>query len=95
LQKVLDQESPSVAQALLPALRTEGPVRLSSQAEAKAPATPTMSLAVGPEGGWTDDEIESSAARGFLEASLGENILRTETAVIASLAVLQFALRTH
>jgi 16S rRNA (uracil1498-N3)-methyltransferase len=95
LRKLLDQDSLQVAQALLPALRTEGPVRLSSQAEAKAPATPTISLAVGPEGGWTDDEIESSAARGFLEASLGENILRTETAVIASLAVLQFALRTH
>ena len=70
-------------------------MRLSSQAEAKTPATPTISLAVGPEGGWTNDEIASSAATGFLEASLGENILRTETAVIASLAVVQFALATH
>ena len=77
-----------MAQALLP-------VRLSSQAEAKAPAPPTISLAVGPEGGWTNDEIASSTATGFLEASLGENILRTETAVIASLAVVQFALATH
>jgi 16S rRNA (uracil1498-N3)-methyltransferase len=88
LRRVLDQDSPSVAQALLR-------VRLSSQAEAKAPATPTISLAVGPEGGWTNDEIASSAARGFLEASLGENILRTETAVIASLAVVQFALASR
>jgi 16S rRNA (uracil1498-N3)-methyltransferase len=88
LRRALDQNSPSVAQALLP-------VRLSSQAEDKAPATPTTSLAVGPEGGWTDDEIATAAATGFLEASLGENILRTETAVIASLAVLQFALTTH
>jgi 16S rRNA (uracil1498-N3)-methyltransferase len=88
LRIVLDQNSPSVAQPLLP-------VRLSSQAEAKAPATPTISLAVGPEGGWTDDEIAASAKRRFLEASLGENILRTETAVIASLAVVRFALRTR
>ncbi len=62
---------------------------------AKTQAPSTVSLAVGPEGGWTDDEIASSAARGFLEASLGENILRTETAVIASLAVVHFALATR
>jgi len=88
LKKVLDQESPSVAQALLP-------VRSSSATAPETQATPTISLAVGPEGGWTDDEIATAATAGFLEASLGENILRTETAVIASLAVLQFALRTH
>ncbi len=88
LRNLINQDSLPVAQALLP-------VRLSSQAEAKAPATPTISLAVGPEGGWTDDEIAASAASGFLEASLGKNILRTETAVIASLAVMHFALATH
>jgi len=88
LKKVLDQESPSVAQELLP-------VRSSSATAPETQATPTISLAVGPEGGWTDDEIATAATAGFLEASLGENILRTETAVIASLAVLQFALRTH
>ena len=86
LRKLLDRGSPSVAQALLP-------VRSSSDTIAKTQATPTISLAVGPEGGWTDDEIASAAANGFLEASLGENILRTETAVIASLAIMQFALQ--
>lgn len=95
LRKTLDQDSPSVAQALLPALRNEGPVRSSSATGAEAQAPSTISLAVGPEGGWTDDEITSSAANGFLEASLGENILRTETAVIASLAVVQFAVSTR
>ena len=88
LRIVMDQDSLQVAQALLP-------LRLSSQAEAKPPATPTISLAVGPEGGWANDEIASASAIGFLEASLGENILRTETAVIASLAVVQFALATR
>jgi 16S rRNA (uracil1498-N3)-methyltransferase len=48
-------------------------------------------LAFGPEGGWTDDEIGAARAAGFAEASLGENILRTETAVLASLAILRFA----
>lgn len=48
-------------------------------------------IAIGPEGGWTDDEFASARAAGFAEASLGERILRTETAVIAALAVLRFA----
>ena len=48
-------------------------------------------LAIGPEGGWTDAEIAAARAAGFVEASLGENILRTETAVLASLSILRFA----
>jgi 16S rRNA (uracil1498-N3)-methyltransferase len=88
LGKLLDRDSPSVAQALLP-------VRRASGTEPKTQGIPIISLAVGPEGGWTDDEISSARAAGFLEASLGQNILRTETAVIASLAVMQFALQTR
>jgi len=45
-----------------------------------------VALAIGPEGGWTDREFEEAAAAGFREASLGSNILRTETAVAAGLA---------
>ena len=47
---------------------------------------PSIALAIGPEGGWTDDEFSIAAAAGFREASMGRNILRTETAVIAGLA---------
>jgi 16S rRNA (uracil1498-N3)-methyltransferase len=47
-------------------------------------------LAIGPEGGWTDSEFAKSS--GFLEASLGRLILRTETAVVAALASLNYAL---
>jgi len=43
-------------------------------------------LAVGPEGGWTDSEFSAATSAGFVEASLGGNILRTETAVAAGLA---------
>jgi 16S rRNA (uracil1498-N3)-methyltransferase len=45
-----------------------------------------VALAIGPEGGWTDREFADSSAAGFQEASLGGNILRTETAVTAGLA---------
>jgi 16S rRNA (uracil1498-N3)-methyltransferase len=49
-------------------------------------------LAIGPEGGWTDSEFATGKSGGFLEASLGRLILRTETAVVASLASLNYAL---
>jgi 16S rRNA (uracil1498-N3)-methyltransferase len=49
-------------------------------------------LAIGPEGGWTDEELADAGAFGFQEASMGKMILRTETAVTAALASLNFAL---
>jgi 16S rRNA (uracil1498-N3)-methyltransferase len=50
-----------------------------------------VAVAIGPEGGWTEAEFASAAASGFLEAALGANILRTETAVCAALAAVQYA----
>ena len=52
-------------------------------------------LAVGPEGGWTDAEFTAARSAAFQEASLGRLILRTETAVVASLAAINFALSTE
>jgi len=49
-------------------------------------------LAIGPEGGWTDEEFGAASESGFAEASLGRWILRTETAVVTALASLNFAL---
>jgi 16S rRNA (uracil1498-N3)-methyltransferase len=45
-------------------------------------------LAIGPEGGWTEEEFAAAAGSRFEEASLGVNILRTETAVMAAIASL-------
>jgi len=50
-----------------------------------------VAIAIGPEGGWTDAEFASAAACGFVEVALGANILRTETAVCAALAAVQYA----
>lgn len=44
-------------------------------------------LASGPEGGWTEAELERFHASGWQAASLGETVLRAETAAIAALAV--------
>jgi len=50
-----------------------------------------VAIAIGPEGGWTDAEFASAGACGFMEVALGANILRTETAVCAALAAVQYA----
>jgi 16S rRNA (uracil1498-N3)-methyltransferase len=44
-------------------------------------------LAFGPEGGWTQSELELFRDAGWISASLGNTILRVETAAIAALAV--------
>jgi 16S rRNA (uracil1498-N3)-methyltransferase len=48
-------------------------------------------LAIGPEGGFTEREVEEAHALGFRAASLGERILRTETVALAVLALVQHA----
>ena len=47
-----------------------------------------LTLAIGPEGGWTDEEVDLLCAQGFSRYSLGPRILRTDTATIALLAQL-------
>src|SRR5262249_46937917 len=47
-------------------------------------------VAVGPEGGFTDDEVTRAAAHGWRRVGLGPRVLRVETAAVA-LAVLASA----
>jgi 16S rRNA (uracil1498-N3)-methyltransferase len=46
-----------------------------------------MTLAIGPEGGWTAEEERWFAEQGWQSASLGSTVLRAETAAIAAVAV--------
>ena len=57
-----------------------------------APNGGRLLLAVGPEGGWTDEEVALLEEKGFVRYSLGPRILRTDTAVIALLARLALSL---
>ena len=49
---------------------------------------PTV-LAIGPEGGWIDRELETFVERGFKPVSIGTPILRVEAAVAAALGQLE------
>jgi 16S rRNA (uracil1498-N3)-methyltransferase len=50
-----------------------------------------VALAIGPEGGFTEGEVRRLTEAGFRGLRLGPRILRTETAPLAALAILQYA----
>jgi 16S rRNA (uracil1498-N3)-methyltransferase len=53
------------------------------------PANPHISLMIGPEGGFTDDEVSLCMQNGVKMVSLGPRILRAETAAVSVVALLQ------
>jgi 16S rRNA (uracil1498-N3)-methyltransferase len=79
------------------ALGLPGDVRIVlAESEAKAvlrdvleflPQEAEIVLAVGPEGGWTIEELQSFQQAGWTSASLGRTVLRAETAAIAATAI--------
>ena len=48
----------------------------------------TITVLIGPEGGFSDNEIDLADKHGFISVSLGNNRLRTETAAIAATQIL-------
>jgi 16S rRNA (uracil1498-N3)-methyltransferase len=71
---------------------SEQPAAVTLRAVLAGEESDKVVLAIGPEGGWTEAEFAAAHGAGFAEASLGRLILRTETAVIAALASINYAL---
>ena len=61
---------------------------LRNHGEAKS-----VGLFVGPEGGFTDEEVELAVQNGCVPATFGDNILRTETAAIVGVASVMYELK--
>ena len=52
----------------------------------------SISILIGPEGGFSEQEINHLTNQGFIRTSLGKRILRAETAAIYSLSVIGYLL---
>lgn len=57
---------------------------------ADVPQPASVDLLIGPEGGLSASEIEAAVAQGFTAMSLGPRVMRTETAPVAALSIIQF-----
>jgi 16S rRNA (uracil1498-N3)-methyltransferase len=66
-------------------LDPRAPLRLREAVQGES----AVLLTVGPEGGFSDQELARAEENGFVRASLGPLILRAETAGLAALAVVQ------
>lgn len=55
-------------------------------------ATPDIALLIGPEGGLSETEIELSNQKGFVNWCIGQRVLRTETAPVVALSILNYNL---
>jgi 16S rRNA (uracil1498-N3)-methyltransferase len=71
-----------------PGARTDG-LTTAEQLGAH-PAPVRASLLVGPEGGWTGEEVDLAQRRGFVPLTLGRRTLRADRAPLTAIAVLQF-----
>ncbi|MGH9523246.1 MAG: RsmE family RNA methyltransferase [Terriglobales bacterium] len=60
---------------------------LEQRVTGETPVLRSAILAVGPEGGWTEDELRAFVEAGWTPASLGTTILRAETAAVAAVAI--------
>lgn len=56
----------------------------------KAPPAPQVAMAIGPAGGWANDEIRFAENSGFRPVSIGSAILRAETAAVAALVIAHY-----
>jgi len=63
--------------------------------DAVGPSAAEAVLAIGPEGGWTEDELRWFRESGWLTASLGPTILRAETVAIVATALALDAMRAR
>ncbi len=76
------------------ALTLEAPTRLllnenersKKIREALSEAAMPVIFAVGPEGGWADEELSQFSAAGWRSVTMGSTILRAETAAIAAMS---------
>jgi 16S rRNA (uracil1498-N3)-methyltransferase len=86
-------ESPRLLKSFLPQVKADYRFVLTPHVDKKMTAhisrNASIVLLIGPEGGLSDEEVDSAIKNGFIPLNLGPRILRTETAPLAAIATLQ------
>lgn len=96
LKLIAEQKNTESSLHYILAERKECPhlsIHLAGELE-KGDLPKNISVCLGPEGGFTDAELDAAAKAGLISASLGKLILRSETAAVAATAVIS-AMRMH
>jgi len=62
--------------------------RVQQEWEASREPSPLWRVAIGPERGWTEGEMDSFMARDFTPCRLGSRVLRTEAAALVAVGIL-------
>ena len=75
-------------QKYIAAARAKARHLLPALAESANETVPTVAIAIGPEGGWTETEIDQANAAGYLPITLGPTILRAVTAGPAAVTII-------
>lgn len=83
LEKWLETELPETRLVLAPN---------KDEVDVLAKATHYIALLIGPEGGLSEAEIAASNQKGFVNWCIGQRVLRTETAPVVALSILNYKL---
>ena len=83
LEKWLDSQLPATKLVLAPN---------KDEVDVLADATPELALLIGPEGGLSEAEILAANNKDFINWCIGERVLRTETAPVVALSILNYKL---
>jgi 16S rRNA (uracil1498-N3)-methyltransferase len=94
LARVLGVGAPTRVVLAESVAESEQDTRLADILQSSSQSRPgEVALAVGPEGGWADEELAWFREAGWIASSLGRTILRAETAAIVATALALEALR--
>jgi 16S rRNA (uracil1498-N3)-methyltransferase len=88
LPQFLDSETHATTDPVLLLFSEKGGRAITQALDGISRATSIFAL-VGPEGGWSNDEFELLAAHGAKSVSLGPRVLRTETAAVVAITLIQ------
>ena len=89
LASLIDQDRSGVRLLLAEPGATESGAGMLRALQGRSPPS-SATLAIGPEGGWSPEEIDVARAAGFVPITCGRQTLRADAVVVSAVSVLQY-----